>query len=140
MLNTLPGEIDIVNKLKEILGIDVMEGDYVDDGYIPVVDANKLFKPYMLVKFNGSFQQYDNGIAGPELDTQRATFTVYAVSPDDRTTRALRDQVRVKMLTNFRPTDGGSLRPGNAYSFVDPDLGFHRYVHALSFSYTFNLS
>lgn len=140
MLNTLAGEDNIVDKLKEIEGIDVMEGDYVDDSYVPVVDDNKLFKPYMLVKFNGSFQQYDNGIVGPELDTQRATFTVYVVSPDDRVTRSIRDQVRVKMLTNFRPTDGGSLRPGNAYSFVDPDLGYHRYVHALSFSYTFNLS
>lgn len=140
MLATLTGETDIVNKLKTIPGVDVMEGDYVDDSYQPVTDANKLFKPYMLVKFNGSFQNYDNGICGPEKDTQRATFTVYVVSPEDRVTRSIRDQVREKMLTNFRPTDGGSLRPGNAYSFVDPDLGYHRYVHALTFSYTFNLS
>ena len=49
-LATLPGEQDILAKLREIPGVDVMEGDYVDDGYIPVVDSNKLFKPYMLVK------------------------------------------------------------------------------------------
>ena len=139
-LASLPGETDIVNKVKEIPGVDVMESDYVDDSYEPVVDENKLFKPYILVKFNGGFQAYDNGIVGPETDTQRATFTVYVVSPDDQTTRNIRDQVRVKMLTSFSPTDGSSLRPGNSFSFVDPDLGYHRYVHASSFSYLFNLS
>lgn len=139
-LSTVPGEDDIVTRLKEIPGVDVMESDYTDDSYVPEVDANKMFKPYLLVKFNGGFQDYDNGICGPEKDTQRATFTVYVVSPDDRTTRDLRDQVRQKMLTDFRPTDGSSLRPGNSYSFVDPDLGYHRYVHAPSFSYKFNLS
>lgn len=139
-LATLPGEIDIVNRIKEIEGVDVMEGDYVDDSYLPEVDDNKLFNPYILIKFNGGYQNYDNGIVGPEKDTQRATFTVYVVSPDDRVTRVFRDSVREKMLTNFRPTDGGPLRPGNSYSFVDPDLGYHRYVHALAFTYTFNLS
>lgn len=140
MLGTVTGEDDIVLKLKELAGIDVMEGDYTDDSFLPVVDENKLFKPYMLVKFNGAFQVYENGICGPEKDTQRATFTVYIVSPDDRVTREYRDKVREKMLTNFRPTDGSSLRPGNSYSFTDPDLGYHRYVHALAFSYLFNLS
>ena len=139
-LGTLQGETDITNLLKTIAGVDVMEGDYVDDGYMPVLDANKLFKPYILIKFNGGFQAYDNGIVGPDKDTQRATFTVYVVSPDDRTTRSIRDQVREKLFTDFRPTDGGFMRPGNSYSFVDPDQGYHRYVHALAFSYQFNLS
>lgn len=139
-LATVPGEDTIVARLKEILGVDVMEGDYTDDSYLPTLDENKMFKPYLLVKFNGGFQAYDNGICGPEKDTQKATFTVYVVTPDDRTTRDIRDQVRQKMLTNFQPTDGSSLRPGNSYSFVDPDLGFHRYVHATAFSYLFNLS
>lgn len=139
-LATTPGEDDIIAKLKTIPGVDVMPGDYVEDSYLPKVDANKLFKPYMLVKFNGGFQAYDNGIVGPEKDTQRATFTVYVVSPDDKVTRQIRDQVREKMLTNFRPTDGSSLRPGNSYSFVDPDLGYHRYVQAIAFTYQFNLS
>jgi len=134
------GEDDILAKIKTIVGVDVMESDYVDDSYLPVLDANKMFKPYILVKFNGGFPEYDNGICGPEKDTQRASITVYVVTPDARTTRTFRDQVREKMLTNFRPTDAGPLRPGNSYSFVDPDLGFHRYVQALSFSYTFNLS
>lgn len=139
-LATTPGEDAIVARLKTIEGIDVMESDYIDDSYLPTVDENNMFVPYMLVKFNGGFQAYDNGICGPEKDTQRATFTVYVVTPDDRTTREYRDKVREKMLTNFRPTDGSSLRPGNSFSFVDPDAGYHRYVHSLSFSYLFNLS
>ena len=134
------GEDDILTKIKEIQGIDVMESDYVDDSYIPQVDANKMFTPYVLVKFNGGFPEYDNGICGPEKDSMRSTVTIYVVSPDAKTTRLFRDQVRQKLLTNLRPTDGGPLRPGNSYSFVDPDLGYHRYVQALSFSYTFNLS
>lgn len=139
-LGTSAGEVDIFNRLDAIEGVDVMEGDYTDDSYLPDVDENKLFKPYILVKFNGAFQAYDNGICGPEKDTQRATFTVYVVSPEDRVTRMFRDQVRETLLTNFRPTDGGPLRPGNSFSFVDPDLGYHRYVHALAFTYLFNLS
>lgn len=140
-LGTVTGEDDIMDRLREIEGVDVMEGDYVEDSYKPEVDpVTQLFNPYMLVKFNGSFQLYDNGIVGPEKDTQRASITIYIASPDDRTTREYRDSVREKLLTNFRPTDGGPLRPGNAYAFVDPDVGYHRYVHALSFSYTFNLS
>ena len=139
-LSSVTGEDDIIAKIKTIPGVDVMESDYVDDSYVPVVDANKMFKPYILVKFNGGFPEYDNGICGPDKDSMEGSITVYVVSPDARTTRILRDQVRVNMLTNFRPTDAGPLRPGNSYSFVDADLGYHRYVQALSFSYTFNLS
>lgn len=133
------GEDDIIARIKEIPGVDVMESDYTDDSYKPEMDANNMFVPYILIKFNGGFPNYDNGLCGPEMDTQRATVTVYVVSPDARTTRLMRDRVREKMLTNFRPTDASSLRPGNSYSFVDPDLGYHRYVQAMSFSYTFNL-
>lgn len=139
-LNTLPGEDDIVAKIKTIPGVDVYEGEYLPDSFAPVVDANKMFKPYMLIKFNGGFPTYDNGICGPEKDTLRSSFAVYVVSPTDRVTRDLRNQVREKMLTNFEPTDGSSLRPTGGYSFIDTDLGYHRYVHAVQFSYTTNLS
>lgn len=139
-LSASPGEDSIIAKIKEIPGIDVMESDYTDDSYIPETDANKMFVPYVQVKFDGAFQTYDNGICGPERDTLRATFTVYVVSPDAANARDLRDQVRVKLLSNFRPTDGSFLRPGNSYSFVDPDLGYQRYVQVMAFSYQFNLS
>lgn len=138
-LSASAGENDILAKLKTIPGVDVMESDYTDDSYVPD-QVNGLFKPYIQVKFNGAFQEYNNGIVGPDKDTLRANFTVYVVSPDAATTRNIRDQVRVKLLTNFRPTDGSSLRPSTSFSFVDPDLGFHRYVQALSFNYSFNLS
>lgn len=139
-LNSVVGEDDIVAKLKEIPGVDVISGEYTPDGYVPKLDANKMFKPYLTVKFNGGFPEYDNGIVGPEKDTQRSTFSVFVVSPDDRTTRDIRDQVRTKMLTNFRPTDASSLRPTGGYSFMDADLGYHRYVQNIGFAYTFNLS
>lgn len=139
-LASTQGEDDIIARIKEIAGVDVMESDYTDDSYVPKLDENKMFKPYILVKFNGGFPNYDNGICGPDKDSLRGTITIYVVSPGARATRVLRDQVREKMLTNFRPTDASHLRPGNSYSFVDPDLGYHRYVQALSFSYEFNLS
>lgn len=139
-LNTLPGEDDIVAKLRTIAGVDVMEGEYASDSFVPTVDANKMFVPYMLVKFFPAFPGYDDGICGPEKDTLRATFGVYVVSPDDNTTRSFVGQVREKMLTNFRPTDGSSLKPTGGYSFVDSDLGYNRYVSNIGFSYMTNLS
>lgn len=139
-LGTSTGEDDIITRLKTIEGIDVMEGDYVEDSYTPDADSNGLFVPYMLVKFNGGFPFYDNGICGPDKDTMRASITIYVVSPLSSVTRDYRDKARTAMLTNFRPTDGSALMPGNSFSFVDPDLGYHRYVQAMSFSYTFNLS
>lgn len=139
-LETVPGEDDILARVRTVPGIDVIEGEYTQDSFAPKTDANKMFRPYALVKFNGSFQSYDNGIVGPEKDTQRATITIYVVSPDDRTSRILRDQIRIALLTDFSPTDGSALRPGNSYSFTDPDLGYHRYVHTLGFSYLTNLS
>lgn len=139
-VNALPGEDAVIARLKTIPGVDVFEGEYTPDSYIPAVDANNMFKPYMLVKFSGAFQTYDHGICGPEKDTLRNTFSVYVVSPDDRTTRKLRDQVREKMLTNFRPTDAGPLRPTGGFSFVDSDLGYNRYAHNIGFAYIFNLS
>lgn len=139
-LDSLPGEDQIIAKIKTIAGVDVYEGEYAPDSFVPTVDANKMFKPYLLVKFNGGFPAYDNGVVGPEKDTQRASFSVYVVAPVDRVARDIRNQVRAKMLTSFAPTDGSSLRPTGGYSFVDADLGYHRYVHNVGFAYMFNLS
>ncbi len=70
------GEDAIITRIDTIPGVDVMEGDYVEDSYKPILDENKMFKPYILIKFNGGFPAYDNGICGPEKDTQRATVTI----------------------------------------------------------------
>lgn len=134
------GETDIVNRLKTVPGIDVIEGEYTQDSWTPTVDANEMFVPYALIKFNGALPTLDNGIVGPEQDTLRSTFSIFVVSPDDRTTRVLRDQIRAKMLTDFQPTDSSSLRPTGGYSFVDSDLGYSRYVHNIGFSYVTNLA
>lgn len=139
-LNSLQSEDDIMDKLKTIPGVDVIEGEYTEDSFVPKEDANKMFRPYLLVKFNGGFPAYDNGIVGPELDTQRASFSIYIVAPDDRVARDIRSQVRIKMLTDFQPTDSSSLRPTGGFSFVDSDLGYNRYAHNIGFAYTFNLS
>jgi len=135
-----PGEDDIIARLRTIPGVDVMEGEYTPDGYVPPVDSAGLFKPYILVRFDAPQTGYDPGIADPSWDTQRASLVTYIVSPDDRVTRQIRDQVREKLLINFRPTDGGFLRPKSGFNFVDPDLGYHRYVQAIGFTYNFNLS
>lgn len=138
-LTITQSEDDIIEKLKTIPGVDVIQGEYVGDSWVPTVDSEGMFIPYLLVKFNGALATFDNGIVGPEQDTLRSTFSVFVVSPDDRTTRELRDQVRIVMLTNFEPTDSTSLRPTGGYSFIDPDLGYHRYVHNIGFSYVTNL-
>lgn len=139
-LDSMPGEDDVVARIKTIPGVDVFEGEYLPDSFTPVLDANKMFKPYLVIKFNAGFPTYDNGIVGPEKDSLRNTFSVYVVTPSDRVTRQIRNQVREKMLTNFVPRDGSSLRPQGGYSFVDTDLGYNRYVHNIGFAYQTNLS
>ena len=142
-LATAQGELDILNKIKEIPGIDVQEGEYTADSYVPVTDANKMFKPYALVKFNGAFPFNDAGIVGPYYDTLRASFSVYVVSPTDRVSRSIRDQIRGKLITaapSFRPTDGSQLTNTGGLAFIDSDLGYNRYCHVINFSYLFNLN
>jgi len=135
-----PGELDIVNKIKSVPGVDVVQGEYTPDGWKPQVDQQGLFKPYATIKFNGGFPTLDNGIVGPDKDTYRNTLSIYVVSPDDQLTRKLRNQIRVALLTNFQPTDGSSLRTTGGFSFVDSDLGYNRYVHNIGFAYYTNLS
>lgn len=140
-LHQRPGHDDIVARLKTIQGVDVMEGEYANDSYQPPLDTTtKMFPPYLLVKFNGGFPTYDNGIVGYDKDTQRTTFSVYVVSPSDRVTRDFVDKVRVALMVDFRPRDGSALRPTGGYSFADADLGYNRYVHNIGFAYLTNLS
>lgn len=139
-LNSLPGEDDIAARIGTIDGADVMQGEYASDSFVPELDANKMFAPYILIKFNPAFPAYDDGIVGPEKDTLRATFSVYVVSPDDRTTREFSHEVKELLLTDFKPTDGSSLKPTGGYSFIDADLGYHRYVQTASYAYMTNLS
>lgn len=140
MLGTNPGEKDIMARLREIEGITFMEGTYTETGFEPTVDENTLFAPYALVSFGGFYPGFENGIVGSHLDTHRATFSIYVVAPFDSIAREFRDEIRNKMMVNFRPTDGSALRPNTGYSFTDGDLGFNRYVQVVGFSYKFNLS
>lgn len=140
-LQQKPGEDDIVAVLRTIQGVDVIEDEYTEDSYVPKVDATTgMFLPYITVKFDGATSTFDNGIADPSWDTQRGGVQIFVVSPQPSVTRDLRDQVRVKLLKDFRPTDGSYLKSRGGFSFVDPDLGYHRYVQVIGFSYTFNLS
>lgn len=139
MLSTNPGERDIMNKLSEIEGIEFMRGAYTETGFKPDVDDNGLFAPYALVSFGGFYPGFENGIVGNQYDTHRATFSIYIVAPDDDLASEFRDDVRGKMMINFRPTDGSALKANTGYSFVDGDLGYNRYVQVVGFSYKFNL-
>lgn len=139
-LSQSQGENDIIQKLLEIEGIDIIPGEYVEDSYVPKTDTNGMFVPYITVGFDPPNSTFDNGIVSPAWDTQRAQFAVFVVSPSDTLTREYRDKVREKLLVDFRPTDGSYLKARGGYRFVDPDLGYHRYVQVLQFSYTFNLS
>jgi len=104
------------------------------------VDDNDNFVPYLTVKFNGGFPANDNGIVGPEKDTQRISISVYIIAPDSTISRNIRDQVTIALLTDFKPTDGSSLRSAGSLSFIDTSLGRKRYVSSISFNYLSNLS
>lgn len=140
VLSIVNSEDDVIAQIKTVPGIDVYAGAYTPDSFNPRVDAHGMFTPYVLVRFNGSYQTNDQGIIGYDKDTLRNTFTAYIVSPDDRTTRDLRDQVRQALLVDFQPTDSSSLAPAGGLSFVDADLGYNRYVNASDYYYITNLS
>jgi hypothetical protein len=139
-LSFILGEDDITTRIKTVPGIDVLEGEYLPDSFVPETDDNGLFVPYVTIKFNGSFPANDNGIVGPEKDTQRISVSIYVVAPDSRVSRNIRDQITATLLTDFKPTDGSSLRPAGSLSFIDVSLGYKRYVSQLNFSYYANLS
>lgn len=127
-------------RLAEIKGVEWQRGTYLEDGYSPVVDGQGLFKPYALVQFGGTYEYTrDNGLAGPRWDTQRATFTIYIVSPFDEVSQEVKDKVKDK-LVGFRPADGSALTINTGYAFVDADLGYNRYVQVIGFNYLYNLS
>lgn len=138
-LSQAPGQKDIINRLKTIPGVSVHVGEYIQDSFAPNETKEGLFQPYVTVKFAGSFPTNDSGIVSPRLDTMRATFNVFTVAPDDMTSLELMDLVRDK-LVGYTPTDGGQIREYSGYSFVDADLGYHRYVHNAGFHYTHNLN
>lgn len=139
MLTISDGENDIVDKLKEISNVDVMSGDYLLDSFVPKADSKGLFRPYIIVKFSGTYSTWDNGICGADKDTLRNTATIYCVTPTDNESRKLRDIVRQKLLVGFVPRDSSALRQVSGYSFTDADLGYHRYIQANLYQYTTNL-
>jgi hypothetical protein len=134
------GENDVLTKIRTIPGVDVLEGEYAPDFWKPTVDDNGNFIPYLTVKFNGAFPANDNGIVGPEKDTQRVSVSIYIIAPDSNISRQIRDQVTTVLLTDFKPTDGSSLRSAGSLSFIDTSLGHKRYVSSVSFNYLANLS
>lgn len=128
-------------RLREIEGVDILEGEYSPDSYKPALDPDsKLFAPYVTVKFHPAINGTDPGIADPAWDTQRASFTTFIVSPRDNETRRLRDMVKEKLLKDFSPTDGSRIRIRGGFAFTDPDVGYHRYVQAIEYTYLFNLA
>ncbi len=137
-ISQVPGQSDIMDELKTIPGVDVYEGQYLTDGAIPNMDAQGMFTPYLTTIFGANYRGAEPGIVSEQYNTLKTTVTVYVVSPGDKLTRVLLDQVNEKML-GFIPTDGTPLEAYGGYNFVDADLGANRYVHAAVYSYTSNM-
>ena len=134
-----PAMEDIFAELKTVLPhVDIMMGDYVMDSYVPTVDTNGLFKPYILCKVHTAYETADNGICEKSADPLQGNFSLFIVTPDGWVTQKLTDEVRVA-LRGKRFTDTDMLLVSGGYSFVDPDLGFHRYVQNIGFSFRYNL-
>ena len=137
---------EITPKLEEIFEtlrialphVDIMLGDYVLDSWIPTVDSNGLFKPYILCKVHTSYETADNGICEKSNDPLQGSFSLYVVSPDGWVTQKLTDTIRVS-LRGKRFTDTDALKASGGYSFSDADLGFTRYAQNIGFTFTYNL-
>jgi hypothetical protein len=138
-LNQLPGQDAIIAQLKTIVGANVYQGQYVTDGAIPPIDAQGLFEPYITTIFGATYRGHEPGIVSERYNSMNTTVTVYCASPDDRLTRSFIDDVRDKLI-GFIPTDCTELKPNGGYIYVDADLGVNRYVHAVVFSYTTNMT
>lgn len=119
-------------------GVSFMMGDYVMDSFVPTVDSNGLFKPYVLCKVHTSYETKDNGICGKEKDPLQGSFSFYVVSPDGWVTQELTDSIREE-LRGKRFASSDSLLVSGGYSFVDADLGYHRYVQNVGFTFRYNL-
>lgn len=122
-----------------VKNVDVMMGDYTMDSYIPKVDGNGLFSPYILCKVHTSYETSDNGIVGKDKDPLQGSFSFYIVTPDGWATQKLTDLVRTT-LRGKRFAGSDALTVSGGYSFVDPDLGFHRYVQNIGFTFKYNLA
>lgn len=118
--------------------VDLMMGDYVMDSFVPESDANNLFTPYILCKIHTSYETADNGICEKSADPLQGSFSLYIVSPDGWITQELTDNVRIA-LRGKRFVDTGPLLVSGGYSFVDADLGYHRYVQNIGFTFQHNL-
>lgn len=135
-----PALREIVAALKAAMpGVDFMVGDYVMDSYVPKVDADGLFRPYCLLKVHTSYETADNGICEKDADPLKASFSLYMVAPDGWVVQELADEIRAT-LRGKRFTDTDALLVSGGYSFVDADLGYHRYVQNIGFTFRHNLA
>ena len=137
---------EITPKLEEIFTalrtalphVDIMMGDYVMDSWVPTVDSNGLFKPYILCKVHTAYETTDNGICEKSEDPLQGSFSLYIVSPDGWVTQQIADTVRVT-LRGRRFTDTDYLVASGGYSFGDADLGYTRYAQNVGFTFRYNL-
>jgi hypothetical protein len=133
------GQLDIVNQVKTVTGLNVYEGPYVSDGAVPEKADNGIFIPYALVDFGTSYQGAERGILGTRYNTLLTNVTVHVVAPDDRISRDFQDDVRVKLI-DFIPTDSSPLTVQGGFNFADTDMGYTRYVYSTTFRYQTNMS
>jgi hypothetical protein len=138
-ISQVAGQDDILAELRTIDGVSVYEGQYLTDGAVPEMNNTGYFKPYITTIFGTSYQGDSRGIVTERYNTLRTTVTVYVVSPVDRVTRQILDQVRDKLL-GFVPTDATQLAAYGGYTYIDADVGINRYVHAAVFTYSTNMS
>lgn len=118
--------------------VKLMMGDYALDSFVPVTDAAGLFAPYILCKVHTSYETADNGLCGKAEDPLQGSFSLYVVSPDGWVTQELTDKIRAT-LRGVRLTGTDEFLASGGYSFVDADLGYHRYVQNIGFKFRYNL-
>lgn len=132
-------ENDIFAKAQELTGVDVMQGTYTSDFFVPKKDAQGFFVPYITLAYGTAYRTTDRHITTTRDDPQRVTVTCYVVGPTDKIARQIRSQLEDKLI-GFVPQDSGELAIQGGYNFEDADLGLHRYIYAVIFAYTTNLT
>lgn len=137
-LSQLAAQDAIMDQLRAIGGIDVVEGQYLQDGTGAQIKEGGLFVPYMTVEFGTSYQSAERNIVTSRMDGLRTSVNVSVVAPSDRLSREFEADVR-NALVGYYPPDSTPLAVNGGYNFIDADLGPNRYVHSTLFSFTTNM-
>ena len=128
---------DILERLREIDGVDVVETENDDE----VKLVGDTIQPYIIVMFGGPVRAARGRGIGPSAnDVNVLWVNTYCVSGNPSISRQIKDAV-VGKLVDFYPTDSGRLTVdgGQQFDWASTTTLPKRYVSVATFTFRHNL-